>query len=161
MFGLDWQGMFVPDVPFLEIFIRGTIIYLSAFLLLRFVLKREAGTISMTDLLVITLLADAAQNAMSSNYHSITDGILLVMTILFWSFVLDWLSFRFPLFRRITYPPPLELVNNGIILYRNLRKEYITEDELMSMIRQEGIEDLSQVKKAFLEANGKISVVTH
>src|SRR5436190_361643 len=49
LFNIDWHKIFVPDTPVLEIFLRGTLVYLALFALLRFVLKREAGTIGITD----------------------------------------------------------------------------------------------------------------
>lgn len=82
---IDWNEMFSLGTPLLEIFIRGSAVYLLLFLILRIVLKRESATLGVTDLLVVVLLADAAQNAMADDYNSITDGILLVMVIIFWS----------------------------------------------------------------------------
>jgi len=73
---------------------------LALFLLLRLVLKRQSGNMGVTDLLVIVLIADAAQNAMASDYKSVPDGLLLVSTIVFWSYALDWLSYHFPRFGR-------------------------------------------------------------
>jgi hypothetical protein len=58
-------------------------------------LKREAGGVGITDMLVIVLLADAAQNAMAGEYKSISDGLVLVSTIIFWSYALDWLGYRY------------------------------------------------------------------
>ena len=75
--GFDIQKAFTPDVSLLEIFVRGTVIYLGLFFLLRVVLRRKAGTVAMTDLLVLVLIADAAQNAMNAEYHSITAGLVL------------------------------------------------------------------------------------
>lgn len=48
---IDWENMFVPDTPLLEIFFRGTIMYLSIYFLLRFVLKRQAGSLGIADVL--------------------------------------------------------------------------------------------------------------
>lgn len=45
---------------------------------------------SVTDLLVVVLIADAAHNAMAGDYRSLLDGILLVSTIVFWSYALGW-----------------------------------------------------------------------
>ena len=56
--------------------------------MLRLVLRRESGTIGMTNLFVVVLIADAAQNAMANDYRSVPDGLVLVATILFWSHVL-------------------------------------------------------------------------
>lgn len=160
MLNLDWERIFLPSTPLLEIFIRGTITYLALFLLLRLVLKRQSGTVGITDLLVIVLIADAAQNAMAGEYTSITDGVLLVATIILWSYALDWLGYHVPAIQRLVHPPPLELVKDGRMLYVNMRRELITKEELMSQIREQGVDDLSQVKRAFMESDGHISVVT-
>lgn len=156
---MDWKSIFLPDTPLLEIFLRGSLMYITLFVLLRLVLKRQTGTLRMTDLLLITLIADASQNAMAGDYQSLPDGILLVGTIMFWSYAFDWLSFRFEPFRRLIEPPPLPLVQDGKLLRRNMRSELITEDELMSQVREQGLERLEQVKEAYIESDGNISVV--
>lgn len=156
---VDWRAVFVPDTPLLEIFVRGSIVYLSLFFLLRFVLKRQAGTIGTTDLLVIVLIADATQNAMASDYKSLPDGILLVVTLIFWNVLLEWLSFHWAWFDRLICPPPLPLIKNGRMLRKNMQKELITEDDLMSQLRQQGIDDVHRVKQACMEADGKISII--
>ena len=117
---IDWNSIFVPDIPFLEIVVRGTVMYLSLFLLLRIVLKRQTGTLGMTDLLLITLLADASQNAMAGEYRSLPDGIVLVGTIIFWNYAFDWLSFKSEWFERLIEPAPLPLVKRGRLLRQNM-----------------------------------------
>src|SRR5690606_22918530 len=72
----DWESILMPSTPLVEILVRGSLVYLALFALLRFVLKRETGTLGTTDLLVIVLLADAAQNALADDYTSIPDGII-------------------------------------------------------------------------------------
>ena len=84
----DWYAMFVPTHSLLEKFVRGTIMYLAIFLLLRFLPKRQTGSLSTPDILLIVLLADAAQNAMANEYRSVTEGIALVCTIIFWNFAI-------------------------------------------------------------------------
>ncbi len=79
---IDWEGAFSPELP-LELILRGSLIYLALFALLRFVLKREAGAVGITDLLVVVLIADAAQSAMAGSYTSLPDGLVLVGTIVF------------------------------------------------------------------------------
>jgi uncharacterized membrane protein YcaP (DUF421 family) len=157
----DWGKMFLINTPLLEIFIRGTLSYLGIFLMLRFVLKREAGTLGVTDLLVVVLLADAIQNGMADDYKSITEGLLLVATIITWSHILSLLAFHFPRIQKIIQPPALILIKNGQMLKRNLRKELITENELMSQIREQGISSIDQIKEAFMETDGRISVITY
>ena len=96
-----------------------------------------------------------------SEYKSITEGFLLVLTIAFWDFALDWLAYRYPRFSRLVQPAPLLLIKNGRMLRKNMRQEMITEEELNSQLRQQGIEDLSQIKKCYLEGDGQVSVIKH
>jgi uncharacterized membrane protein YcaP (DUF421 family) len=161
MFTADWESMFVPDMPILEIVVRGTIIYLAIFVLLRFVLVRQAGSVGITDLLVVVLVADAAQNAMGGSYQSIPNGIVLVGTIIFWAYALDWVGFHFPRLQRWIFPPPLPLIEDGELNYRNMRRELISKDELMTQLRLQGIEDISEVRLAQMEGDGRISVVSY
>jgi len=117
--------------------------------------------IGIADLLVIVLIADAAQNAMANEYKSIPEGVLLVLTIVFWNFAIDWLGYHIPLIQRFTRPPPLQLIKDGQFLPRNMRQEMITREELMSQLRQQGIDDPAEVRKAFIEGDGRISIIRH
>ena len=156
---IDWQALFLPDVPVLEIILRGSVMYLALVVLLRIVLKRQTGTLGMTDLLLITLLADASQNAMAGEYTSLPDGIILVGTIILWDYAFDWLSFQFPRFEQLIEPPPLPLIKHGKLLRRNMRRELITEAELLGQLREQGVEDVATVKVAYIESDGRISVI--
>jgi uncharacterized membrane protein YcaP (DUF421 family) len=142
----------------LELFIRGSIIYLFILVLMR-VLRREPGTVGIADLLMVVLIADASQNAMAGDYHSILDGLILVLTIVFWNYLLDWLTLRSTAIERFTYPPPVPLFQNQKINRANLRKQFVTENQLMSMLREHGIDNLSDVKEVFLEGSGHVSVI--
>ena len=159
LFAVDWQHFFVPSVALAELILRGSLIYLGIFALMRFVLKREAGTIGLPDLLMTVLIADAAQNAMAVEYHSITEGFLLILTLVFWNYTLDWLGQRFPRIERLLHPPPLPLVQDGRLLRRNMRRELITEEELRSHLRQQGLEEFAQVQAAYMEGDGQISII--
>jgi uncharacterized membrane protein YcaP (DUF421 family) len=159
IFGFDWEKAFIPTTSILEIVLRGSIMYLSIFFLLRFILRRQAGTVGITDLLVVVLIADAAQNGMASDYTSITEGLILVTTIVVWSYFLDWLGYRFPAVQNLLHPAPLLLVKNGRIYKRNLHKELITDEELMGQLREQGVDKLEKVKEAYMEQDGRISVI--
>jgi len=158
MHEIDWTSIFIPTLSLIEIVIRGTIIYLVLFFFLR-LLRRDTGSIGIADLLVVVLIADAAQNALGSKYESITEGIVLVGTIFFWNYALDWLAYKFPAFQRLVRPKPLLLIENGVLMRRNLQKEMITKEELMSQLREQGIEEITEVKECYLEGDGKISIV--
>jgi len=156
---MDWKSIFSFDVPVFEIILRGSLIYISLFILLRVVLKRQAGSLGMTDLLLITLIADASQNAMAGEYRSVPSGIVLVCTIIFWSYAFDWLSYRSSWFNSLVEPRPLPLIKDGKLLRRNMRRELIREEEIMSQLRQQGLDEVEKVKEAFMEPDGHISIV--
>ena len=157
---IDWRGMFVPTVSLWEILLRGTIMYLGIFVLMRF-MRRVVGSISTADLLIIVIVADAAQNAMSADYHSITEGVVLIGTIFGWNFLMDWLEFRFPALQPLLEGRPLALVKNGRMIRRHMRAEMITLAELKSQLREHGVEDIAQVRHCFLEADGHLSVIVN
>ena len=155
---IDWDALFVPSMDLGEVVLRGTAVYLFLFFLLR-ILRREAGQLGISDLLVVVLIADAAQNAMSSEYRSITEGAILVATIAFWDYFLDWLSFRVPALQRMLRPAPLLLIRNGRLLRENMKREMLQEDELMAQLREHGVRSAGEVKACYLEGDGRISVI--
>ena len=156
---IDWQQLFAFELSPFEIVLRGSAMYWFLFLLFRFVLHRNVGSISIADVLLLVLIADASQNAMSGEYQSIGEGCLLVATIAFWNYALDWAAFRSKAVRRVLQPSALPLVKNGQLLRPNLRREFITIDELMAELRKQGLERLDQVKSACMETDGVISIV--
>lgn len=110
-------------------------------------------------MLVIVLIADAAQNGFAKEYRSITEGVFVVLTIVFWDFLLDWLGYHNKFFAWLVRPAPLPLVRQGELIRRNLRQEMISVDELRGAARQQGIASLKEIRAAHLEANGDISFI--
>lgn len=158
---IDWAELFGLSMPVVEIVVRGSAIYWFLFGIFRFLIRRDVGSVGIADILILVLVADASQNAMAGEYKSITDGVVLISTLIFWNMLLDWLAFRFPGFRRLAEPGTLVLVRNGRLVRRNLRREFITEDELLAQLRKQGIERLDQVKTVYLEADGNFSVIPY
>lgn len=158
--GPDWAGMFVPSQPLAETFLRGSLMYLYLFWLLR-IMRRQAGQVGPADLLVLVLIADASQNGLAGQYTSLTDGLLLVTTIVFWEYVLDYAAFHFPKLRPYIEREPLCLIQNGQPVEKNLRDELITREELLGYLREHGVEEIREVKTSQLEGNGRITVITY
>ena len=157
-FAVDWNSIFVPDNSVLEIIIRGTLIYFICFVMLR-ILRRGVGEIGITDVLIVVLIADAAQNGMSAEYKSVTEGLVLIGTLVFWDYSLDYLGTKSKFVERFIRPPKLLLIKDGKMLRRNMQKEMLTREELMSQLRLQGVEDAAEVKECYLEGEGSISVV--
>ncbi|MCB5186791.1 DUF421 domain-containing protein [Methylobacillus caricis] len=129
------------------------------FVIFRFVLRRDVGDLGIGDFLFVVIVADASQNAMSADAKTIADGVLLVSTLLVWNLLFDYLSYRIPVIRRFTEASTMMLVKGGKIQWHNVRREWITKEELMAKLREEGVSDLADVKEMRLESDGQISVI--
>jgi uncharacterized membrane protein YcaP (DUF421 family) len=157
---IDWGALLVPEAGLLELFVRGTVTYLAIFLYFRFV-RRSAGGMGLTDILLLVLIADASQGALAGNEHSITGGLVVVATVAFWDYLLDWLSWKSPTMRRLVRAAPVPLIEEGRMLNRNLAREMITAEELRAQLREQGVTSPQEVRVAFLEGDGKLSVVKY
>jgi uncharacterized membrane protein YcaP (DUF421 family) len=155
---VDWNAVFQPSIGLAEIVVRGTIMYLGLFAILRVVSRRQAGSFGPADLLVIVLIADAAQNALGKEYNSVTEGLVLVLTIVAWEYVLDWAKYRFPRLRPLLMAP-LKLIEDGRLNRSNIRREMLSEDDLRSQLREKEVLTYDEVKLAMLEGDGRLSVI--
>lgn len=156
---VDVSRIFELQAGFAEMFIRGTTMYWVLYVLLRISGRRDLGSLGVADMLVLVLVADAAGNAMSGDSYSLGDGIIVVVTIVGWSFFLDRIGYYVPMLRRALEPQRVCLVRNGQLVISGLRREHITRGELMEQLRLKGVDRLACVKRAYLESTGEFSVV--
>lgn len=156
---MNLNELFGIHMPVAEIMLRGTCIYWALFLLFRFVLRRDVGSVGIADILLLVIVADAAQNGMAGDYKSITEGLLLIATIAGWNLLLDWLSFRFPAVDKLIKPRALQLVRHGRVIKDNLDRQFLTPTDLMSKLREHGIATLEEVQHVYMESDGEISVI--
>jgi uncharacterized membrane protein YcaP (DUF421 family) len=156
---LDVGSLFALSVSPWEMIIRGSAMYWFLLILFRVVVRRRVGAVGISDLLLLVIIADAAQNAMAGEYRSVTDGFILVATIVAWNTLVDWLTWRSEFLGRLFEPPPLLLIRSGQVLWRHLRMEFVTEQELKSKLREHGIDDYADVEEAYLEPDGGLGVI--
>src|SRR4051794_41037943 len=142
---VDWSKLLVPKLSLAEILLRGVIVYVGLCLLLRVVLKRQAGKVALSDLLVVTLVAGICRNPLVADSYSVPDGLGVVAVVLLSSYAADWLSYHYPFVHRLMHPPPVQLMRDGEIHHGNLRNELMTEAQLHCQLRQAGIADSADV----------------
>lgn len=147
------------EVPVAELVLRGTVLYLGILLLLRFMPRRTGGEMATIDLLFIVLIAEAATHSLGG-YSSVTEGFIMILTLIAWNFTLNSLSYHIPFVEKLVSAPPLQVVRDGRLLRRNMRREFLTEEELMEHLRREGIEDIKEIKFAYVEGDGHISFIS-
>jgi len=158
LFPDDWASVLELDVALLELIARGSALYFAILVLLRLMPRRTGGELATMDLIFIVLIAQSAAHSMG-NYTSVADGFVLITTLMAWNYLINALSYRVAFIEWLVSSPPLQVVCDGQILRRNMRSEFLTEEELMSHLREQGIDDLSEVKAAYVESEGKITAV--
>jgi len=93
------------------------------------------------------------------DYKSITDGAVLVATLVAWNVGLDWLAYRSRTIRGLLEAPSLLIIKDGKWIRPNLKKEWITTDEVLAKLREVGIDDIAAVRSACLESDGELGVI--
>jgi uncharacterized membrane protein YcaP (DUF421 family) len=151
--------VFDNSVNLLEIVARAAIVYFAVLVGLRLGGKREIGQMTVFDLVVILLIANAVQNAMTGPDVSVTGGLVAAAVLLTLNYALGVARERVPFLRKAVEGEPTLLVNGGKFIERNLRHEGIDEDLVMMAMREHGVAELKDVKLAVLETDGSISVV--
>jgi len=155
----DLMDVFGSTMPVLEIVLRGSAIYWFLVIVFRLILRRDVGSMGITDFLFVVLLGDAAQNGMIGDATSTTDAVVLISTLVFWNVLIDWATYRFRVVERLFSAQRLCLVRDGRRIRRNMRREFISDAELLSKVREQGLADLSRVKAMYLESDGEISLI--
>lgn len=154
----DWSALFVLEIPLLELFVRGSALYFVLLVLMRFMPRRTGGELATMDLAFLLLIAEAASNAFGE-YTSVAEGLILVVVLMGWNYLINAASYHFRWIEKLVSSRPIEIVRNGQLLRRNMRREFVTEEELMGALRQQGVDSIDQVKSATIEGEGAITVV--
>ena len=158
LFPDHWAGLFSLDTPFLELVLRGAFLYLAILFLLRVMPRRTTGELAAMDLVLILLITEAAAHSLG-DYHSLTDGVIQILVMALLALAVDFLSHRYAWFRKLTESPPLKIIDNGKLIRRNLRREFITLEELQSHLRANDVEEIGEVLCAHVEGEGHITIV--
>jgi uncharacterized membrane protein YcaP (DUF421 family) len=145
--------------PLLEVIGRTLAVYVAIVVGLRVVGKRQLGQLTVPDLVVVLLIANAVQNAMVGADVSLEAGLVSAGTLLVANLVLTRVLVRSPQLARLVASTPTVLVKDGVVLTAALHREGIDEDELRTALREHGVEDPASVRVAYLEPDGAVSVV--
>lgn len=142
-----------------DIVLRTAVIYLVILIGLRLSGKREIGQMTVFDLVVLLLIANAVQNAMTGGDTSLLGGILAAVVLLALNAAVAQLRLHWPRLRRMVEGSPTLLVLHGEVIPDHLRREGLDQETLEAALREHGVADLSEVEMAVLEIDGSISVV--
>jgi uncharacterized membrane protein YcaP (DUF421 family) len=151
--------MWIVNYTLLEIAARTAVIYLAVLIGLRLTGKREVGQMTPFDLVLLILIANAVQNAMTGPDTSVTGGIVAAGTLLALNFLVSRFVFRNRRLRRLVEGTPTILVRQGQLVQKNLASEHIDPDEILQALREHGVPRIEEVGLAVLEIDGSISVL--
>jgi len=145
----------------LNIAMRSAIVYIAIVVFIRVFGKKELSQLSVTDLVFILLISNSVQNAMVGNSSTLQGGLIAAATLFVLNAILRLLIYRFKPIEHLLEGSSVMLVYKGNIIETNMRRMRITMEELNASVREHGVENVSEVDLAVLEADGNISVLSH
>lgn len=146
-------------IPVWDLALRCAAIYLALLLGLRLFGKREVGQFTIFDLVMVLLIANAVQPAMTGPDSSLLGGLIVITVLLGLNWAVGWLRLRSPLVRRALQSHPTVIAQDGQWLPNALKREGLDQEEADMAVREHGIESVREVKLAVLEVDGTISIV--
>ncbi|RIE10842.1 DUF421 domain-containing protein [Candidatus Cryosericum odellii] len=152
--------MFVLTPDLWQVVLRTAIVYILVLAGLRLAGKREMGELASFDFVMILLLANAVQNAMTGPNTSLMGGVVAAATLLVINYSVSALVHRYPRLRRIILGQRTTLIEQGIPQLDTLEREHIDEDEIMTAAREHDILKISDIRTAWLEVDGNITFQT-
>jgi uncharacterized membrane protein YcaP (DUF421 family) len=115
---------------------------------------------SLFDLVLLLIISEATQQAMIDNDNSMTNALVLVITLVGLNILFSVIAKRWKGFEKLIEDVPLVIVDEGKPLKERMQKERVSEDEVMEAARElEGLERLEQIRYAILERNGHITII--
>lgn len=148
----------MPDMLF--IILRSVIVYIFIVVAIRVFGKREISQLSVVDLVFILLISNSVQNAMVGPNDTLLGGLVAAASLFGINKLMGTLILHSNKLSRFLEGEPLMLIYQGRVLEDHLKKAQISQQELEAAVREHGVEKLTEVNLAVLEADGNISVLS-
>ncbi|HEY4379861.1 MAG TPA: YetF domain-containing protein [Acidobacteriaceae bacterium] len=152
------DSMFHLPLPVIEKIARPILVYMFLIVFLRIFGKRELAQLNPFDLVVLLSLSNTVQNAIIGNDNSITGGMIGAFSLLAINWLLTLVLFRSPKIDAVLEGTKTVLIQDGVIDEKALKRETMTEAELLSVVHKQGLDYFSEVKVCALEPNGSFYV---
>jgi uncharacterized membrane protein YcaP (DUF421 family) len=150
--------MFIPDVSFVELVFRATVVYFVLFGLFRFIGKKHVGQLSPFDLVVLLIISETVNASLIGDDNSLVGGLVSAATLILLVQAVGYLSWRSKKFERLIEGHPNILVRHGHVKNSVMDDQQITRSELTEALRKEGYACLTKVRSAVLENDGSITI---
>ena len=152
------SDLWVLQLPIMEKVLRAAVGYAFLLIAFRVLGRRELGRLTNFDLVVVLVIANVLQNAMIGDDHSLTGGLIGAATVLVLNALVAAAVYASRRVERIVDGDPVVIVADGRLIRSTLRRELITENEVLAATRSAGIQQLADVRLAILESTGEINV---
>jgi uncharacterized membrane protein YcaP (DUF421 family) len=139
--------------------VRGVAVYVFLFLLLRFVGKKHVGELAPFDLLVLLILSETVQNSLVGDDTSLIGGLISASTLVLCAYGISFLTNHNKLAERILEGTPKILIRHGRRRPSEMAKQGISSAELTEALRHQGFANITNIRAAILENDGRISVL--
>jgi uncharacterized membrane protein YcaP (DUF421 family) len=143
----------------MDIVLRAVAVFAFILLVTRVVGRRELSTLEPFDLILLVVIGDLVQQAVTQSDYSVTGAVLAVGTFGVLTVVVSYLSFRVPRLRPVLDGEPIIVVQDGKAIDGNLRRNRITHDELAAAARRQGFASIEDAQWAVLETSGEITFI--
>jgi uncharacterized membrane protein YcaP (DUF421 family) len=153
-----FDNMFQLPLPILEKLLRPAIVYLALVVLLRIFGKRELAQLNPFDLVVLLSLSNTVQNAIIGNDNSVSGGIIGAFALLAVNWLVVRALFRSPRLTRMFEGRATVLIRNGQVERNALKRESLTQEELIEVVHRKGFDSIRNVQRCELEPNGTFYV---
>ena len=153
------NDLFRTDLPVWVLAFRAAAVFVAVLFMLRLAGKRQVSQLGMPDFVALLLISNAVQNAMNGGDNSLVGGLLMALVLIVLSVLFQYATFRSAKIERLVQGAPTLLIHRGEVVEANLAKELMSKRELHSMLRKQGVQDVSEVVEAVLESDGFVSVI--
>lgn len=145
----------------MDIVIRASVLFIFLWVVLRALGKRELGELTPFELVLLICMGDLIQQGVTQEDFSVTGAMLAVGTIALWILAISYTGFRSRNARSILEGLPAVVVHNGELDRQAMKMERLAEDELLDAAREQGIEQISDVRYGILEPDGEFSFIKY
>src|SRR3954469_16944325 len=144
----------VHDLPWWNLVIRATVVYVAVLLLLRISGKRQVAQMGIVEFVALLLISNAVQNAMNGGDNSLPGGLILAFVLILLASAFAYVTYRCPKIEQIVQGRTTLLIHHGKVLHQNLARELLTVREMQHILRKQGIHEVADIAEAVLESDG-------
>ena len=154
-----WESLMHFDISPWNLVVRAVVVYFVVLILLRISGKRQIGQMGATEFVSVLLISNAVQNSMNGGDNSLSGGLLLASVLIALSIFISFLTYKSNFFQKVFEGTPRLLIHQGKYVESALKKELLSKSEVGTLLRKQGVRNITDVKVGILESDGTLSLI--